>query len=526
MANNTTKPYRNTFSGSVGAGMGSLLRPGARRYYILEHKITSRYHRAGEAQEIIVDNIEIGRDSHCQVRFDESFTTVSRHHAGIVKEGDMWKLVQISKTNSTLLNGHPVKTEWYLQSGDEIQLSINGPKLGFIIPTGKRSTVGSIGLTRRLSLFRQQALRPYKTAIACLTAALVVITLGLGGWNWKLHNDLATQSLALAEEIIKNKDNKQVVDSLAQKLAEANQKIAATDDKVQNIGKASAATVAVNVPSVPGKNPTPNNGSADITACYPYTYLVICCIIDSKGDVVTYTNSKGQELPAAWSGTGFLLSNGYFVTAHHMVNWDDLSVTEDGRLDPDGPLTTINSRYYAGEWRISFVAVSPNGDKINVVYTAQNNPFHTGRSKAGTETITDEAGRSWIVCMHSYADGNDWAYMHVSRSNGLPYDPAFSMNMPPQTRLTILGFPANMDMTQHGKIAPDVSEAITARQGLEDGGWVRTSNENTDHGNSGGPVFAIRDGVYKVVGLCSGANAGSDESHRKGRIVPIGAAFR
>ena len=160
MAGHTTKPYKNTLSGSVGAGMGSLFTPEGKKYYILEHKVSSKYHRAGESQEIIVDNIELGRDSHCQVRFDESFKTVSRHHAAIVKDGDMWKLVQISKTNSTFLNGHPVKTEWYLQNGDEIQLSVNGPKLGFILPTGKKSTVGSIGLTRRLSLFRQQALRP------------------------------------------------------------------------------------------------------------------------------------------------------------------------------------------------------------------------------------------------------------------------------------------------------------------------------------------------------------------------------
>ena len=52
-----------------------------------------------------------------------------------------------------------------------------------------------------------------------------------------------------------------------------------------------------------------------------------------------------------------------------------------------------------------------------------------------------------------------------------------------------------------------------------------TSNENTDHGNSGGPVFTLRNGKQVVIGLCSGANNGSDGTHRKGRIIPIGAAF-
>ena len=209
MTGQATKPYRATLSGSIGAGMGSVFNPNSRKYYILEHKVGSKYHKAGEAQEIIVDQIERGRDSRCQVRFDDNFSTVSRRHAAIVKDGDNWKLVQISKTNTTLLNGRPVQTEWYLQNGDEIQLSVNGPKLGFIVPTGKKATVGSIGLTRRLSLFRQQALRPYKQAIAALATVLVLAVGGLGTWNYLLRDDLAKQGVMLAEQIKANKNNKE-----------------------------------------------------------------------------------------------------------------------------------------------------------------------------------------------------------------------------------------------------------------------------------------------------------------------------
>ena len=91
--------------------MGSLFNAGGRRFYSLEHKVTSKYHRAGECQRIIVDEIELGRASTCQVRFDESFDTVSRRHAAIVREGDGWKLVQLSRTNSTYLNGRRVERE-------------------------------------------------------------------------------------------------------------------------------------------------------------------------------------------------------------------------------------------------------------------------------------------------------------------------------------------------------------------------------------------------------------------------------
>lgn len=92
-----TQPYKRSFAGSVGAGMKSVLGVEGKRFYTLVHKVSSKYHKAGESQQIIVDQIELGRDPRCQVRFDESFTTVSRRHAAIVRDGDNWKLVQLSK---------------------------------------------------------------------------------------------------------------------------------------------------------------------------------------------------------------------------------------------------------------------------------------------------------------------------------------------------------------------------------------------------------------------------------------------
>ena len=170
----STQPYKKSFAGSVGAGMKSVFGGKGRTYYMLVHKVSSKYHKAGESQPIIVDEIEIGRASQCQVRFDESFATVSRRHAAIVRDGDNWKLVQLSTTNSTFLNGQKVQKEWYLQNGDEIQLSTNGPKLGFVIPEGEQGRVSSIGMTARLNLFRKQALRPYKTILTILGCVLLL----------------------------------------------------------------------------------------------------------------------------------------------------------------------------------------------------------------------------------------------------------------------------------------------------------------------------------------------------------------
>ncbi len=526
-----TQRYKRTLKGSIGAGMQSLMGSG-RRFYILEHKVSSKYHKAGENQQIIVDQIELGRASTCQVRFDESFSTVSRRHAAIIKDGDNWKLIQLSKTNSTFLNGRPVQKEWYLQNGDEIQLSVNGPKLGFITLAGKKGTVGSLRLTRRLNLFRQQALRPYKYAIATLAACLIIAVVGLGGWNWKLREDLRNQSLQLAEQIIRNQGNKEMVDSLAKQLAAANEKIASADKKIGSIKKGNANTrIIIPKPSpnpspTPSPNPEKKEEEANITSCYPYTYLVNCFIVDEKGNPITYKNDEGKDCYVRWSGTGFLLNNGYFVTAHHMIHWDNISINKDSRtIDANGISSIVNTRYYAGVWKIRMIGISSSGDKIDIIYSYTNCPFRTGNSKTAQETVTDNAGRSWILRIHRYSDGSDWACLKVNKSGGLSFNGSYSKNMPPKTKLTLLGFPAGMDKTQNGKVSPDVSEAITSRQGLEDEGWIRTSNENTDHGNSGGPVFTQYNGKLIVVGLCSGANDGSDNTHRKGRIVPIGAIF-
>ena len=112
-----TQNYKRTLAGSVGAGMGALMGASGRTYFILEHKTPSKYHQAGESQKIIVDQVELGRDASCQVRFDESFETVSRKHAAIVRDGENWKLIHLSHSNPTLVNGHPINGSYYLQTG-------------------------------------------------------------------------------------------------------------------------------------------------------------------------------------------------------------------------------------------------------------------------------------------------------------------------------------------------------------------------------------------------------------------------
>ena len=230
--------YKRTIAGSVGAGMGAIFNASGRSYYILEHKTESKYHHAGESQKIIVDQIELGRDSSCQVRFDESFETVSRRHAAIVKEGNDYKLIPLSQTNTTLINGQVVTGEWHLTSGDEIRLSSKGPLLGFIVPQGEQSLVKSIGFTERLNLFRKQALRPYKTALWILAIVLILAVAGLVTWNvlqgQKFEKDLELKQQQIEQVQGDLELSDKVIESLNEELVNAQNESAAERARVQH----------------------------------------------------------------------------------------------------------------------------------------------------------------------------------------------------------------------------------------------------------------------------------------------------
>ncbi len=515
MANQTSKPYKKTLSGSIGAGMGSLFAPGGKKYYILEHKVSSKYHKAGESQEIIVDNIELGRDSHCQVRFDESFKTVSRRHAAIVKDGDMWKLVPLSKTNSTFLNGRPVKEEWYLQNGDEIQLSVNGPKMGFITPTGKKSTVGSIGLTRRLSLFRQQALRPYKTALACISVILVLAVGGLGVWNYYLREDLASHGVLLAEQIDANKANKAKADSLANELISNNEKMKGYENKIADMTKkvASANARAAAAWKKAQENTTVAPSTGELSEASKQTYFIFMGLY------------VGGEMVEGGTGTAFLLDDGRLVTAQHCVNPYYF-------LDPDDETSLeLNALMVQQPQAVTckFIAISPTGDRIEKTFTPDNIPFKMIYSLETLGTIQKD-GNPYVIKVANFSSKNDWATLRVGKSGGLQHEDSKSTNLPINTHLNILGYPKGVGAENLKNVSPINSESSVAREGLDTDGCILLSNSETDHGNSGGPVFAKLDGKLVVVGILTGSNRLGSKSGRntggkwKDRVVPIANA--
>lgn len=486
MANKTIKPHGTTFSGSIAAGMSSVFNPGGRRYYILEHKVSSKYHKQGESQEIIVDTIELGRDSHCQVRFDESFSTVSRRHAAIIKDGDNWKLVQLSSTNPTLLNGKPIKTEWYLQNGDEIQLSSNGPKLGFIIPTGNKATVGSIGLTRRLSLFRQQAMRPYKTAITALCVLLLLSVGGLTTWNIIQKRDFDVQIASAGEKlnqlIMRNDTLQAILDSTT--IAQAKQ-----DSLLQLIEKRKGSGTIIY------QRPITNLSKMEDDVFFISTTKVV--VTDNQGTEFILKNKDGNSY--GWIASGFLLDDGRFVTAKHCIEgWKFYSNFEQllGVVPTD--TTSRDYFFYAlsdPSWKI--VSHLRAQSKTKTLYF-KSTDFVTNNS---TETNLD-LGYGIKIPHSPLSDGTDWAYAHCSQKGSIHADAGLSSSLNGGEELDVLGYPHGKGALDAANFGPLYGSCKAARKGLNNN-VIEITAKNYESGNSGGPVFVSRGGKNVVVGIVS-----------------------
>mgnify|MGYP002856427513 CR=1 FL=1 len=517
--------FKQTVSGTVGSGMKSLFGGGGRTYYELQHKVSSVYHKAGEAQKIIVDEIKIGRNPKCQVRFDESFETVSREHAAIVRDGDNWKLIQLSKTNPTYLNGHPVANEWYLQSGDEIQLSTNGPKLGFVVPQGSGSLIKSIGLTQRVPMFINQALRPYKTAVTALVCALVLLICGGVWFGISQHQTIRAQGNTIAEQqrtadsvhrineqtiaelAAQNEEQKKATKRIQQKFEEQRRKQEELARRLDSIRRAAASRPPVvhDGPQVAAVEPavvSQESVNQAIESCIPNVFF-----IHTTKMKLTAPDGRSEEIDDFnWTGTGFLLSDGRFVTARHVVEpwmYPDFNDTTDVLLN----LIASNG----GRIDVWLEAISSTGKR----FTFKNTQFKYKRNADTRETLDDGT-----VIIHAWDNPSDVAWVNVDDRSGLKADAALSNQLPRNTELKILGFPHGLGANSPTDITPISSTATTATPGLQND-VILTTNSNIEHGNSGGPALVINaQGQIVVVGVISAITGRS-----LGFIVPISEIY-
>jgi len=489
-----TDDYRK----SLGSGMRSVFSSAGRTYYIIEYKVNTGKHRAGEKQEIIVDYIEMGRDPKCQIQIDDKFPTVSRRHAAITKDGDDWVLKNLSHTNPTLINGQPVKNQWYLQNGDDIQLSFEGPKFGFIIPSNP--SVKSIGLTHRLSLFGKQAIKPYKRALIAVTVFMVVALAVMG---WFLANTMSAleKNNKINKALIANMDS--INDVNAVKIKENDKTIKHLQEQIKTIQKQKKS-----LPKGGTKgNPVPGTQTANLSSHFNDIYFIYVDRIE-----VEYQGEKETITDQKWNGTGFLLNDGTFVTSRHNIEpWFYLSDSSD---------LNIALNQYAnngGSVVAYFVAISPDNKTIEF----KSSDFTLNRDSDEKRVGQNDDGLKMVVVLAKENSPTDWAFIKLQQNGTMEPDAALSNILPKGDSLQILGYPEGLGITKPQSMNPPVYGTCTVAQDSLKNSMIHVENYMFLNGNSGGPVFAQgKNGKCSVVAIAGKKMSGSTLN-----LVPISAIY-
>ncbi|HSN71177.1 MAG TPA: FHA domain-containing protein [Steroidobacteraceae bacterium] len=89
----------------------------------------------------------IGRDADCDLRFDDPL--ISRHHADIARQDELWWLRDLGSRNGTLLDGHAVESA-PLPPRCEIQVADGGPRLVLELHAAPSSTTVASGHFRQI----------------------------------------------------------------------------------------------------------------------------------------------------------------------------------------------------------------------------------------------------------------------------------------------------------------------------------------------------------------------------------------
>jgi hypothetical protein len=317
--------------------------------------------------------------------------------------------------------------------------------------------------------------------------ATLIVLLIAGGTTWGIYDykqdGKREQALIdrIAEITLQNEIDKEEAAKKQAELDAQIKKMQAEYEKAQKEGKAITS----------GKT---NNKT--IAACEPSVYFVLMrkIVLTYEGQTKTFEN--------VGAGTGFLLNDGRFITARHVVEPWMYPTNENDEVN----LLCNAIAHNGGKVVCHLEAYSPTGKKL----TFQSTNARINRSSDNSQVIDG------VRFVTASLDASDYAYFRTNETGGLPYDNALSRRLPVQAKLTVLGYPMGIGANSPTDIHPIYSEAVVAREGLQNG-LILTTATTFEHGNSGGPVFATTtDGELIVVGIVS---AGAGRS--TGFVVPI-----
>lgn len=422
---------------------------------LLKYLTNSRDYKIGQKQTIVSEHIVIGRDSSCEVRYDDKFHTVSRIHASISKQGDDWIVKNLSKSNPTLINGSPVDKSWFLSDDDIIQFSFEGPKIQFGVPPKdeKKSIPWSV-------VIKEQVIRPYKKFVIATSVFLIMII-----------SSLVYVIQKQGETIGDLKDFADQVGHIAEEQAKITN---ARLDSIQDIYEK-------NVDKQKKSNRTIGE---KISPYFKDIWYIYTIGVEMEFDGVTeYLEDYG------WTGTGFLLNDGRLITAGHVIRPWLFAVDNEDKF-----AATCNILDHGeGSVRADFVAVSPDGKKIN--FSSNDVRITNGRNTRDF----DMNGNTYKVKEALWE--NDWAWIKTKYKGSLSASFSMSNKLDISSKLHILGYPYSLGVSDKG-MTPLYSSSDVSTQGLSEG-MIQLTNRNFEPGNSGGPALYEENGKLKVVGIVS-----------------------
>lgn len=464
----------------------TILRGGNVPAYTLEYMSPARRKKAGDYETIVIPYVELGRANNCNIQFGDENPTVSRRHAAIERRETAFYLLQLSQTNPTLINGQPIGKEMQLNNGDEIQLSMEGPKLRFnVTPTG----TSSMGYTQKIGLMTSQALKPYKN----LVMVLLFLLIGVG----------AAGAFFIYKGIQQNKDlqidmdkaeNLRIQDSI--KYAEILKRSEDVIAQQANDNSALKNTV-LDVTNELDKI----KRTIDTTEFIEYT--VKEAYKDIKDNIyflevieisTRFPNGVIGNINTGWSGTAFLCDDGKLVTARHCI--------QGWRFSSDEASTLMNfAELNGGTVGIKFRAKSANDeivfDYADVVLDDSEDIVVTG------ETEINQNETQGFILKYASSYNSDWAYFQTNKVSNIHYDKDLSLTLEAGEDLMVLGFSLGKGGPQEGEVKPLFSESNVAQSGVSQDGIITVTNRNFESGNSGGPVFVF-DTQTKSKVLCIG----------------------
>jgi pSer/pThr/pTyr-binding forkhead associated (FHA) protein len=460
--------------------------------YTLEYLTPTANNNQGSFETIVVPYVELGRDKKCGVTFGDDTPTVSRKHAAIERKGNDTFIVNLSRSNPTLVNGRPVENRYFLNNGDEIQLSVEGPRLRF--NTTKAGTA-KIGFTNKMNLVMQQAIKPYKTAAISVVMIFILTMSGTGFLIYDLSQTTQQQrmiSLAQADSIASlNARNSALAENfrisqdqiaqdrqrMIQEREQFERQLATIQERSkQMIDSLQLASGSVNY--------------ADVIEDLKSHVMAI-----SLTELIT--NHHGERNRYEWEGstmcTGFMLDGGLFVTARHCV---DAYGTESGTVNWQANLI----EHSGGEAVYKFTARSY--DSTYILEFTNKDLVQDDSMDEYYEVDLDSGGRG-TVRIPDYFRGADWAYIQTDYDTGMSFNKQLSGNLRNGTDLFVLGYSYGDEFRVDGNLEPYFSTAKVTLSGLQDG-TVHVTEVGWDGGNSGGPVFTLSNGAPEVVGIVTG----------------------